>query len=292
MKVTGPRLDATARITSNGLEVTESYLVEDIGGPPALRLINALSAGGVPQTGQSHSSTSDIQVDDASAALADSDPNKVIVTVTYRRPVVDGNSITNDKGPGGATEVDYGVLEVWTTSTETETGVDIDGKQITVSHTYTKGDRAGTTVTQGANLAVQVPQSGFRLTRIEDASPLENAARFVGFTNISQWNGYKRKMVLCVGIDGRTSDGGLTYEVSYNFAVDIDSWVQTVMFVDPETGTRPDDLVPFESLKYYEVYPSADFSGLNIDLTRSRRGPPRSLSFGALPENYFARLRA
>lgn len=291
MRVIGPLLSGySARRGVSGLEVSEEYLVTGITAPTASRIVVALDAPGVPVYGQLYAGSSSIVVDDVSAEILDSDPSAARVRVTYRRATVDDSASPRDETEDGAEE-DAGLLEVWTSTQEIETQVDADGRALKVSHTYLSGEREGQTVTQGASVMVQVPITGIRLTRTESRSPLSVAAQYVGRLNERDWNGYPERVVLCTGIDGRTSDGGLTYEVAYAFAISWQRWRVGIYYRDPETGEIPEDLVREAGIKEADLYPIASFTALNIDLSRSRRGPARSISFGALPEWFFPRPR-
>lgn len=270
MGLIGPLAEGTtARQTGDGLEVTETYLVTSVRGSKTTRIVNALREAGLPQYGDRHASDATISVDSMAATPASGDPEKILVAVTYRRPTVDSSDIGG--GDDSTDGDDPGVLEVWSTGTQQQTQFDHRGVQIFTTHAYTSGERAGQTVTQGGTVEVYIPQVGIRLTRVERSNPLPAAGQMVGRINAASWNGYPRHAVLCVGVDGRTSDGGQTYEVTYTFAVDQDGWNARLIYVDPDTGEVPIDVVPGLGYKSVQVYQEADYGKLNIDLTRGRR---------------------
>lgn len=106
------------------------------------------------------------------------------------------------------------------------------------------------------------PQDTWSKTKKESYSTLKSQVdTYVGKVNSTTWRGYAEKEWLCTAIRGRSSDGGYSYEVAYEFLRRRDTWDEEVVFVQ-DNGKTPNPLVPGESYEVYELYSEADFNNL------------------------------
>lgn len=254
MSVKGVLRGTTLEQTADGYLVTEVWRVSSLSGSERGVQYNALAAGGLPQYGDAHSHVPSVYV--SALSCQNVAPDVVHITITYAP-----RTGTSGEEPS---ETSAGVLEVGTALVQTTTEVDKDGEQITLTHTFTEGEKAGITDTQGGSVEVQVPQGIVRLTRREPFSPLSKSLDYAGTVNQFSWNGYAPRTWLCLPIVGRTSDGGASYEVTYEFTYRSISWDARVAYIDPDTGQRPPALADGEGLKTLRVYPERDFSPLSV----------------------------
>lgn len=239
----------------DGVTVLEVWHVDGLSGAAASIQYAALNASGVPQKGEGHPYVPDVFVRSRDAENIAPDTVRLTITWTPR------NGIS-----GQPDETDPGVLTISSALVTTTTEVDRDGNAITVSYTPTTGERAGITDPQGGSVELQVPQLVARLERRERFAPTTKAATYTGRVNAGNWNGYPPRTWLAMPIEGTTSDGGLSYQVRYEFIHRPETWDARVAYIDPVTGKRPPDLVADVGIKSVRVYPEADFGPLGITL--------------------------
>lgn len=267
--------ETSASITSSGAEVVEQYLVTDLGGPEPGRAWLATQQSGIPRYGDRHPTVPGVSVDSISVRPETDSPKTFRVAVTSRRPVID----SSDSGDEDEIDdQDYGSLEFFYLTRDVETQFDADGDQITVAHTFGEDDphgRSGLTITQGGTIQIQTWQQGIRFSRRESESPASLQGVYGSRLNRSAWNGYDPLTVMCVGIDGSTDDGGVTWQVNYSFMLDpYSNWKKDVVFSDEErSGDPPPGLVRDVGYKTLAAYQTIDFAPLSIDFSRMRRKP-------------------
>lgn len=254
MSVKGVLRGTTLEHTADGYVVTEVWRVDGLTGDARGQQYAAEHTAGVPQEGDAHSHVPNIYASNIAAEHITQ--TAVQLTITFQPRTGSSGSAPSEADPG--------ILEVGTALVQTTTELDNEGNQITLSHTYTTGEKAGTTDPQGGSVEVQVPQGIVRITRREPTSPLTKSLQFTGTVNKFAWNGYPARTWLCLPIVGRTGDGGESYEVTYEFTYRSITWDSRPVYIDPDTGRRPPDLVEGEGLKTVPVYPESDFGPLGI----------------------------
>lgn len=193
----------------------------------------------------------------ASVVLEPKGHNKVYATLVYQRPNFQQQPI-DDTGDG--------VIEVGATAVTLRSEKDTTGTQITVQHDFSLSEKPelGLQV-QGGTVDVQVPQSVFRQQRHESAAPLAKSLQYVGRVNDAAiWTGAARTW-LCTGITGRSENGGDSYLVTYEFQYNPETWDQTVIFIDSDTGRPPPGLVADTGVKTLEMQDTETFSNLDLD---------------------------
>lgn len=243
--------------TQDGYEVVRIAWVEDLTGRAEERLYNAVRAAGVPRYGDPHPSIQNLRVVQRSAAF-EGGKDRVIVTLTYRVPQANESPPSD---PAGNTQA--GIVRVGSTVQGGTTQKDVDGDPIVVKHKL-QGSTAFTT--QGADVELSIPQHVLSETRKERSTPANTSRAFTGKVNqFAIWGGAARTW-LCTRIDGTTNDGGLTYEVTYEFQFNDQTWDATVVFRDPETGRPVDAPVAREGIKTVQVYQVANFAALGLSL--------------------------
>ena len=104
------------------------------------------------------------------------------------------------------------------------------------------------------------------LRRLESKTPLNKAAKFVDKTNSKTFLGTGKKTWLCTSINGVSSDGGKTYEVTYVFEYRREDWDVVLAFTDKDTGLIPIDVEDQpEAKKKFQLQDTLDFGNLNLE---------------------------
>lgn len=139
---------------------------------------------------------------------------------------------------------------------ETETYVDKDDTQITVTH---EG------VVQPVAVRIFVPVATIECRRLEATNPRSRAATHVGSVNDAIWNGYAARTVLCEAIESTTDDGGDSYNSLYRFAYKAETWDASVIYRTPD-GKPVQSPVAGVGEKDVRIYPETNFGAMNITL--------------------------
>lgn len=253
---------------ADGYEATRVYLVTELGGAAHNRLYLAGQTNGLPRFGDPHPSIPRLRCVQRAITLAKGSDNNAQVTLTYRVPKAQ-ETPAGGGGSGGAPAP--GVVRIGSTVQSKITQKDKSGNAITVTHKFpnTKAideEFRGLTKTQGVDVDIQAPNLVLSETRNEARSPAALARAYVGTVNqFAIWGGAARTY-LCTRIDGQTSDGGKTFEVSYEFQYEVQTWDAPVVFRDPKTQRPVDNLVAGEGLKIVRVYAEANFALLGLSL--------------------------
>lgn len=162
---------------------------------------------------------------------------------------------------------------VWSASSTLsgEQVTQIGGTPITVQYTYPatyKYDDAlqGQTVTQGAAVSVMRHAGEYKATgtiTLTANTPEVLKANFDGYINSAEWKGNAIGTVMCTGCDYETVDyAAKRYRFTFSFQYKEQGWQPEVVFVDPNTGQPPPDLVSGTGRKTITWYPSVDFNSL------------------------------
>jgi len=158
--------------------------------------------------------------------------------------------------------------EVNTSLSQVETNKDKDGHLITLSYKYPddyKLDerKQGKTIEQGGTVSKLYPQTSLVITRTESSFPGGKSRQYTGKVNNGGWWGdltAAPRTWMVMSIIGRSNDGGETYEVVYTFQYLEDTWHETALFVNPDDGKPPADLVNDEGIKIVQLYEEVDFN--------------------------------
>jgi len=220
-------------------------------------LTEACAAAGIPALGDRHPSDVTLIVRRKSARPLG--PDSARVTVEYAPP----DPLTQEPQEDPSQAV-HGVIEVGATVQQATTQLDVNGRQITVQHTYNEGTAQQQTVVTGADVDIYVPQHILRATRRERYSPHDTAKKYVGRINYLGIWGYGARELLSTRISGVSNDGGQSYEVTYEFQYNADTWDATLVYRDQKTGLPPQGLRAGEGIKTVQIYPTISFSGLGL----------------------------
>lgn len=248
---------------ADGYYATRIFQVTGLSGNADSLLYEALQHGDIPQRGELHPvANMGLPVDDMRAESIPHSPSKAKVTVTYKAP----RAGTSDLEVGQEPQI-----SVSTGLQQIESHFGADGKQIVTKH----GDEE-----VAATISLNVPVASILYRRRELASDLLDPRAYIGHVNReTDFDGGARSW-LCSQMDKETTDGGLTYIVTYGFqwkapydlktadgtsiTTDVAGWDMYVIEFDAK-GNPVKDPILGEGIKIVQVYPTAAFT--DFDLT-------------------------
>lgn len=182
-------------------------------------------------------------------------PGQYIITANYSRPDA------TQQIPSTAAE--DSIIQVGSSVSSGKTQKDKNGDQIVVSLTG-QPDQVG-------DVEIQLPETVVLFERKESASPLAKSVSYTGTVNDAEIVGadvtYAARTLLCLGIDGTSTDNGQTWTVTYRFQYKPDTWDAEIVYIDPETDRPHDDIniATNDGYKVVSVYPESVFSTLNLN---------------------------
>lgn len=252
--------DNRGRLTEDGWEFYRAAIVTGIkttASTPSNRLIEAVSALGL-SIGQVHPSISYVFLRSFEPQAIDDE--KVRVHLIY-----------SQVNPREYPEEGQSVINIGSSVIQTETHYDKNGDSLgTVEHTYPNddedkklyGDLAGETITQQVSVSKMIPQHILSIQTRLAYSPGPLAASYVGKVNHDNWSDGAAKTWLCTAINGVSRDGGVTYDCTFEFQYNPDTWVGYYVFVDSVTGLT---VAPVGgAVVDCDIYQTADFGALPI----------------------------
>lgn len=236
--------------------LVRQFIVEGLTDDDYEVLESALAVAGVPAHGTSlgGSFAANLILVTHDVSLLEEDPGTVEVTLTY------------EIGKQSINAPAFGFLlgEVTASIQQTTTNKDIDGSQITVSHTYPANDEhfPNQTKTQGGQIEYFEPQtsmrfSGIKLTRY----PWLLARKLVGSINQRPWFGAGEHEWMCVSATWKplNQQDNVSYEMSFEFQHRLDTWDSTAVFIDENTGRPPENLIDGTGIKTIRKHAEVDF---------------------------------
>ena len=234
---------ATTRQTVNGWRVQRTAYVTGLTGDYHQRMAQAIGANGIPDLHTAHPEIDDLFVWSLDATPAG--PTAAIVQITYGTN--NAHHLTGLNRPA--------VVEVGASLVQRVTYEDASGEPLLV--TLGEGEDAPSQIAQAVKLS---PQTTLRFNRLESTSPASKARTYVGKVNDSTFQTSGAGTWLCTAISGRSNDGGATYEVSYDFQYNADSWQPLVVYIDPASGKPHPDATASTAV----IYDDVDFDGLEL----------------------------
>lgn len=251
--------EGSLTLNSEGAETTRTFQVNELTGAGHAKTYAACMSPGIPRRGDPHPSIPFIF---ATTVVGEINGAGVSVKVTYSTPTA------AEKEPD---ETELPTIQVGSTLQESTTSKDKDNKLIKVPFRYTPVDEDGNLGEQITEefvpvLSVQVPQSSLEYQRRERNSPILKAIKYVGAVNQLQMGIYAARTLLCTGIEGQSSDGGITYSVSYRFQINLNTWDAEYFYIDQATGQPHKDvkISPANGYGVAKLYREIDFSPLNV----------------------------
>lgn len=231
----------SAQWTAEGWTFQRKAVVHGLTGPAVTRLRSAVEALGV-RIGDPHPDNPLAKLESVSPSMLGQ--SECEVNLTYKQKGKDPNQSSNNC-----------TIEVSASLGQDDTNVDVDGDPILMN--------IGGKEFCG-ELKKLIPQVVIRASRQEEESPGAKAIEYVGAVNDGGWSLHpeaESRTWMCTGISGRTSDGGLTWEVSYEFSYRPDNWDERFIVHDPTTG-KP---MASDAWQMFQLYEEKSFNALNLN---------------------------
>jgi hypothetical protein len=241
--------------TRDGLECERVFKVDTAEGDASGRLYAALRTSGVPQRGDAHPTIPGLRVDTRQASPESNDPEISVVRCQYRQ-------LSQTDIEGATPSISVGTV----VASET-TSRDANGAIVATTETKARLDADGNvvgfdTLTRPVQVAVQRPMMTYHVTRKENASPEAKAQQYVGRAGAFNRQPDSAPNWLCTRIEGSSTDGGVTYDVDYEFTYNREGWDAKI-----ETFRHKDVLTSGElvaDVLRIQVYDVVSFSGLGL----------------------------
>jgi len=247
------------RLTIDGWEFTRVAIVSEVVGVGHARIFAAAQAliAVVGTIGASHPTVVACKLQEIVPSSVSTDSIKF--SLVYKQE-------DDPDQPTSAT------IEVGTSLSQVETNKDANGEVISLSYTYPADyeldpKKRGKTVTQGGLISRLQPETSLVYKRVESTSPASKSKLYVGKVSLSGWAldpSAEDRTWLCMSITGSSDDNGVKWDVNHVFQHRADTWDQTVLFINPDDGKPPDDLVDDVGKKVIRVYKAINFDGLNL----------------------------
>lgn len=258
--------DEHIEITRSGPRITRTFLVKDLRGDPDHRLNNARFVSGIPQMGDFHKAVEGAFVGRVGLDHLPSSPTQARVRVEW------GFFADEEDDPFFNAPDDNAVpqLEVSSVLVPKTTNFDVHGVSILLEHSIIIEDPETGTSTekklppQVAAVEYLAPEDFVIYRRREVHDPRPRSRLFKGHVNDRTVFTDGPRMWLCTQLDGVTDDRGASWNVTYAFQRNIDTWQARVIYRDPATGEGVKDPIEGVGIKTVELYPEANFFELNI----------------------------
>lgn len=260
MAVHAEMLDQAPSLQEQGgapYELRVKYLVTGLTGTNAQILFDALNASGVPKALEVCPYSDNLLVVNRNpSVIGDAENRMVYVDIVYQRRRKVVYQQTGD---------DF-VVTVGSTLQEIETAFDINGQQVSVSHTYAADDPdyASQEFVQGGTVRVLRPQATRSFQGVLSSNFPDGIQReYEGRINIAPWGGDPAGTWLCTAVNFRSSDVSVLvprWEFQFDFQHNVFGWDDYAVFIDRRTSTPPPDLVPGVGYKQLSLYARTDFN--------------------------------
>lgn len=269
----------------DGLRASRTYLVEDLKGDGFHRLMAAIRAPDTPRLNTIDPVLS-VLVTSLRATLVPGMTDAAHVTINYgeRR---EAPNFDNDPDDTEAMPQ----IEIVSTLESVRTAFDANGKLLVIDN-YIKdplppgepGPPTPPQAPQGGEVEFMLPMHTVILHRREAESPgLWKSPRFSGAINAtlvfrSPYGPGDPKHMWIANVNGYSDDGGVTYNVTYAFQRNPETWNVVIVYRDPETGqpgkdaTKPGNMIPDgetgaepgNGSKVARIYPVDEFRDLQL----------------------------
>lgn len=274
MQVIADILEDEVEVTKDGVTATRVFKVLDVeAGTPAAMIAYAVMATGIPRRGEPHPGIAGLRADRIRARAIPETTDGFIVTVAYATP--DGSGRADEPGSN------FCRVSIGTSIVSVETNQDHEGNPILLNHVFRDketGEETYTAKDQPGRVEKSTPVMVLRFERKELHSPVPDMLAYVGRVNRETLWGAGPREWLCTGISGDSPDGGITYNVTYEFQKNPDgSWDKTVFAYNPATDEIAVDAVEGKGRKTVQLYPPADFAALRLTTDESGAGGGNSV---------------
>jgi len=268
MDVTCDLMDgASGRLTQTGWTDVERIAVVSgvTGGSAAGKIYTAASATGMPAIGDAHPCIK-------SCYLYEIIPTTVHDTETMRFRLLYKQYVNlRITSLPAVMNPELNSIQVGATLSQVETHYDKDGVEQYLTYTYPAGypnkEKAGKKYDTTELFTKMMPEHSIIINMREFQNPSQKAIDYVGYVNSGPWSLHRSAAQgtwLCTGITGRSDDGRVSWTVTYSFQYRPDTWSITRLFIDPDTGKPPADLIAGVGIKTIKPYGLRNFSLLGL----------------------------
>ena len=256
-------VDGTSgKLTRMGWEMRRKAVVTGVEGDGHARMLDATLVEGFPEINDPHPA-------DNSILLREIIPVKLVST-----DAIEFMLVYKESDPW-TWSYEKPSIEIGATVSQIQTNKDYAGAVITVGWTPPSGynenvaakPKEGVLHETSDTISILVPDHSITISKKEKASPQSKAKLYVGWANSGGWTWDKTaapRTWLCTGIVGRSDDGGKNYQVTYDFQYRADTWDSVVLYIDPNTGQPPADLIGGTGIKTIQMYGTKNFSTLKL----------------------------
>ena len=258
----GSTVSADVRSGDRAVRVFRVEGVEGDNAPAKIR--QAMEAGGIPVMYEPHPTIPLLLVSNKTGTPIDEGTFDVVVTY---EPIPPEDNIQEQNAQ----------ISIGATVQTVQTNIDRNGDTIELNPSKDTGLKEGYVGT----VDVQVPSTRLSFSRREETPPSVAISTLMGKINDAPFVGFPTGSVLCTGINASSSDGGETYNVTYEFQVsnrngagvagaDPD-WVAAVVYIQDNGkpypfGSNPSEGIALGVLDFVELYESANFGSLGLSL--------------------------
>ena len=268
MAVIADIIDGSTIQDTGGYSATRVFLVTGVTGTASGRLLAAINATGIPQIGDAHPAVASIRCSSRSAEAAGADNSTFRVTCQYTTPTYTTGGVD-----------DPAQISVGSVAQDGQTTDDKNGDPILLGpFDYTIGTPPQTkeAVEQTGLVSKMFPMPSVSFQRrLTSMSQLVTEARdYVGKINSTSFyltaDGtlfIGAGSALCTRIAGSSTDGGLNFDVTYDFQVSLSDkkWKANVVYVNQETGLPHNKATELNNgKKEIDIYDEADFNDLDL----------------------------
>jgi hypothetical protein len=178
------------------------------------KLYNAITDASIPVWGEAHPCIPNLYAYEWSADPIAGSPTEVIVTVTYYPQGALGFTAVDTEAPQ---------IEIGSAIQQMETDVDVNGAVIEVTYgDATAADPPPVIHLESQRIRVPVgrPHSTLIFNRLESVNPIAKSREYAGRANATGWTidpTAAARTWRCNSITGSSRDGGITFNVRYEF---------------------------------------------------------------------------
>ena len=257
MTIYRPRCEGltVASSLTDGDRLIETALITGLAGSAEQRIQTAIRSPQLPRTGDVHHAFPWLSCQSIQADIHPQDGTIALVTIEWRSAAAgDGGFLPEDTPP---------VLEVSVTVESKQTNYGVNRRPLLVSYDL-EDPETGTTSEdeQIATIEIFVPHIVIVYRRRERISPGIRALGYIGKVNANFMFGDAARFWLCTNLSGESPDAGGSWNVTYGFERNAESWDATVAY--HLNGEIPGDVVDGQGIRTYQVYPEANFAELGL----------------------------
>jgi hypothetical protein len=245
----------------DGQKINRVFIVDGLTvGNKTNRPLFAVLQPGIPPINSYHPSIPFLQVKDRQVQPINKDSEQFRVICNYERLNTDDKDGTTEDEPA---QISVGTQII---TARTTRAYDSAGQPIQMILTPRIGTAGEGKALPPQSIPADIQKALFfaRFTRRELEPPDQKAVKYANKINSVPFLGRSGKEVYCSGINGNSTDGGITYTVNYEFLVDPDGWDYEAIYTDTDGNILPTASEQDGTLRKFQVYERVDFNQLGL----------------------------